>query len=239
MDRQAYIDEIKFTLSGGVLDIELDDNAIGRVLDKAFREVQRYIDTTKIITIPYKPCIDFSDCKVNAVVRVYRAESYAGNNSLYSNGTVPVDPMYASQWQLLSGLGNLTNFSDYVLNYASWNTLLQIRNTTSTDLAFKYDRSSNFLYINIASGQVNTITVEFIPRYDDVSEVVSDYWIDIIMRLAIALGKIALGRIRSRYTQTNALWQQDGERILDEGNSELNELRTQLRESTALCYPID
>ena len=240
MDRQAYIDEIKFMLSGGnVLEIELNDEQISSLLNKAFREVQRYIDTTKIITIPYKPCIDLTDYKVNAVARVYRAESYAGNNSLYSNGTVPVDPMYASQWQLLSGLGNLNNFSDYVLNYASWNTLLQIRNTTSTDLAFRFDRSSNFLYINIASGEVKTITIEYIPRYSDVSEIVSDYWIDIIMRLAIALGKISLGRVRSRYTQNNALWQQDGERMLDEGNTELNELRSQLRESTALCYPID
>ena len=72
MDRQAYIDEIKFTLSGGgILELELSDDALGRVLDKAFREVQRYIDTTKIITIPYKPCIDFTDCNSFACYLLY------------------------------------------------------------------------------------------------------------------------------------------------------------------------
>ena len=239
MDKQAYINEVKLKLTGGLLDIEIDGNVIGQLIDSAFREIQRYIDTTKIITIPYKQCIDFTDCKVNAVVRVYRAEGYIGTGGIDSNGTLPMDPLYASQWQLLSGVGNLYNFQDFVLNYASWNTLLQIRNTTSTDLAFRYDRHSNKLYINVATGFPQYITVEFVPRYDDVSEIVSDYWIDMIMRMSVALGKIALGRIRSRYTQTNALWAQDGERMLEEGNAELNDLREKLLASTALCYPID
>lgn len=239
MDKQAYIDEIKLRLTGGVLDLELDDATIDALINSAFREVQRYIDTTKIITIPYQPCIDFTDCKVNAVVRVYRAEGYIGTGGMYSDGTMPVDPMYASQWQLLSGVGNLYNFSDFVLNYASWNTLLQIRNTTSTDLAFRYDRQGNHLYINIATGAPKLITIEFVPRYDDVSEIISDYWIDIIMQLSVALGKIALGRIRSRYNLSNALWVQDGERILEEGNAELSALREKLSANTQLCYPID
>jgi hypothetical protein len=57
--------------------------------------------------------------------------------------------------------------------------------------------------------------------------------------MAVALGKIALGRIRTRYTQSNALWQQDGQLMLEEGNSEYNDLRERLQASTQLCYPID
>lgn len=239
MDRQAYKDEIMLKLTGGVLDIELDDATLDKLINAAFREIQRYIDTTKIITIPFKRCIDFKGCKVNAVARVYRAESYLGTGSFDADGTLPVDPMYASQWQLIAGIGNLYNFSDFVLNYSSWNTLLQIRNTTSTDLAFRYDRTNEQLYINIATSVPDLITVEYIPRYDDVSEIVSDYWIDMIVRMSVALAKIALGRIRSRYTQSNALWVQDGDRMLEEGNSELNDLREKLLASTQLCYPID
>ena len=178
---------------------------------------------------------------VNAVARVFRSEGYINTSSdgLTSTGTYPVDPMYAMQWQLLSGVGNLQNFSDYALNYASWNTMLQIRNTTSTDMAFRYDRYENKLYVNVSSGIPKYVTVEYVPRFDDVSEVVSDYWIDIIIRMAVALGKITLGRIRSRFTQSNALWQQDGQLILDEGKAELNDLREKLQTATQLCYPID
>lgn len=247
MDRQAFRDEVIFRLTGGILDIELDGASIDKLLNAAFREVQRYIDTTKIITVPYKYCLDFNDkkyldftdCNVSSVVSVYRSDGFTGNPTLAAAGGGMVDPMLASQWQLMTGTGSLYNFSNYVFNYASWNTLLQIRNTTSTDLAWKYDKSTNRLYINIASNVPKAITVEFIPRFNDISEIVSDYWIDILVRMAVAIGKVTLGRIRTRYTQSNALWQQDGATILGEGTAELTELRSQLKADHNLFYPID
>ena len=53
--------------------------------------------------------------------------------------------------------------------------MMQIRNTASTDLAFRFDRHSNRLYININGDEPTNITIEYVPRYDDVSEIVSDY----------------------------------------------------------------
>lgn len=46
MDRQAYRDEIMIRLTGGVIDLELSTEALDRCIDSAFRQVQRYIDTT-------------------------------------------------------------------------------------------------------------------------------------------------------------------------------------------------
>ena len=57
--------------------------------------------------------------------------------------------------------------------------------------------------------------------------------------MSVALTKVALGRIRSRYKQSNALWEQDGETLLNEGNEELKELRETLRVNAQLCYPLD
>lgn len=51
--------------------------------------------------------------------------------------------------------------------------------------------------------------------------------------------KVVLGRIRTRFTQSNALWTQDGEKMLEEGNTELKELREVLRANSNLVYPID
>lgn len=238
MEVSAYKEEILFKLTGGILDCELDDNALDQVLKAALREVQRYIDTTVIKTIPYSNCIDLSEYNVSSVSRVYRAKGFMANESS-ENTPTPADPMYASQWQLLSGTGNMYNFNDYVYNYAAYNTLQQIRNTTSTDLAFRYDKSSNQLYVNIATSKPKNITIEFVPKFNDVSEIVSDYWTDITVRLATAIAKVTLGRIRTRYTQSNALWTQDGEKMLEEGNAELTDIREKLQASTQLCYPID
>ena len=252
MERQALKDEIIFTLTGGLLNCELDEKALDMLINSGLREIQRYVDSTKLITIPYSRCIDMSEYKVNSVSRVYRAVGFtsdtatggttytdAGGNTIKTGITFTTDPMQASQWQLLSGVGNLNNFTSYAYNYASWNTLLQIRNTTSTDLIFRYDKDSNLLYINVSSNLPSTITIEYVPRYDDVSEITSDFWIDMLTRLCIAKAKIAVGRIRTRYSQSNALWAQDGEKLLEEGNTDLANLREILRTNANLAYSID
>lgn len=238
MERASLRDEIVFKVTGGLLQCELDEKALNTLIDSAMREIQRYIDTTRIITIPYQRCIDMTKYKVNSVSRVYRATGFTSDNG-QSDTDLVVDPMYASQWQLLTGTGNLYNFSDYAYNYASWNTLLQIRNTTSTDLIFRYDKTDEKLYINIATNFPQKITIEFVPRYDDVSDIKSDFWIDMLTRLCVALAKVALGRIRTRYTQTGAQWTQDGETMLNEGNAELTDIRERLVKATQLNYPVD
>lgn len=237
MDRAYALDEIKFKLTGGVLELELDDAALNKVIDAALRELKRYIDTSKYIMLPFSSCIDLKDCGVSAVTGVFRTQGFGGTST--DGSTVPSDPMLVAQWQLLSGIGNLTNISDYIYNYAAWNTSLQIRNTTSTDFAFLYDSYNSKLYINVTSDAPSFVTVEFVPDYKDISELKSPFWEDMLIRLAVALAKVTLGRIRSRYTQAGALWAQDGERLLDEGNAELNDLREKLYINTQLAYPLD
>ena len=82
------------------------------------------------------------------------------------------------------------------------------------DLAYIFDRDSQKLYINVASNSPGSITIEYIPIFQDVSEITSDYWLDVLIRLAVAKTKIVAGRVRSRYTQSNAIWSQDGKDIL-------------------------
>ena len=239
-----YRDEIKLKLTGDLLETELDDNTIDRIIKSSLRELQRYITSSNLITIPYNSCIDLSQVKdkdgknlnVNSVIMVYRTEDLSGGGSSASSMS---DPMQVAQWQLLSGMGNLNYFQDAVYNYSAWSTLEQIRNTTSTDLAFKFDKSTNKLYINVSEGTPSTITIEYIPVFDDVKEITSDYWIDILMRLSLAQTKVALGRIRTRYVQSNALWSQDGDTILQEGKEELDNIRQMLLDNTELTYPID
>ena len=236
---QAFLDEMKLKLTGGVLTLELEDSTLMKIVNSAMREVQRYIDTTILETVVYNNCIDCNKLshKVNSIVRIYRAEGFTTTDS--SSDSSVQDPMLVQQWQLLAGNGNVLSMTDYAYNYASWSTSLQVRNQLSTDLAFRYDKASNLLYINTSSGIPTYITIEYVPRYESVDQINSDYWIDVIMRMSIALTKQTLGRIRSRYTQSGALWTQDGEALLAEGNEEMNSLREQLLANTQLVYGID
>ena len=128
---------------------------------------------------------------------------------------------------------------NWIYNYAAYNTALQIRNSMSTDLLFRFDRHTKLLYINVGTNKPQNITIEYVPRYDNVDEIASDYWIDKLVQLSVAIAKVTIGRIRSRYTQSNALWSQDGEQLLSEGNEELNTLRQELKDNHNLTYPID
>lgn len=236
MKMQAYIDEIKLELSGDILHLELPDETIAKVVNKALREVQRYIDETRLMTIPYTPCIDLSGSEVSSVARIFRTEGYNGSNTAL--GSFSADPMYAQMWLTFSNAGTMYNLNDYVSNYAAYNTLLQTLNTTTTDLAFKQDKATHKLYINCVD-RPQYITIEYVPVFKDVDEVKTEYWQDILLRLSVALTKVTLGRIRSRYTQNNALWSQDGDRMLEEGTTELTNLREILRVNSQVIYPID
>ncbi len=237
MDMQAIKEEIRVNLTGDVVELELSDTSLTKIVNNCLREIQRYIDTIAVVTLPYSKCIDLSDYKISSVIGVRRSEGYMIEGD--STGSAVMDPMYASQWQILSGLGNVTNLNDYAYNYASWNTLLQIKNTTSTDLAHYFDKITNKLYINISSNLPQTITVLYVPRFEDVSQITSDFWIDVLVRMAVAQTKIAVGRVRSKFKQSNALWVLDGDTLLQEGTTELNTLREELRSSTQLVYGID
>ena len=62
-----YREEVKLAVTGGVLNLEIPDAVLDRVINSALREIQRYIDSTKIITIPYERCINLDDYNVSSV----------------------------------------------------------------------------------------------------------------------------------------------------------------------------
>lgn len=240
MKLQQVIDEIRLELTGYLLELEIDDKQLKLVVKKALRELERYWDETNMITVPFSSCIDYSTSeafkeKVSSIVKVYRTEGYGDN----TGGGAMTDPMYAQQWMLFSNGGTMYNLNDYIMNYAAWNTMLKVKNTISTDLSFKEDKHNGKLYINHSMDMPNMITIEYIPKLKKVDDIKSDYWIDILIRMSVCLTKIVLGRIRTRFTQSNALWTQDGERLLEEGNNERKELLEVLRTNSAMIYPID
>ena len=238
LTRQDYIEYIKLQVTGGLLELEIGDDVIGKFVDSALVELRRYIDETKLITAPFAKCIDLKDFDHSAIVGVYRTEGFTGDTNISSNDST-IDPMYAQQWMAFSSGGVTYSLNSYVMNYLAYNTLLQMRNTTGTDLNFKEDKNACKLYITCNYDLPSAITIEYIPVFRTVEEITSDYWIDILKRLSLGMVKVALGRIRTRFTQSNALWTQDGETMLQEGNEELKELRETLRVNSTYIFPKD
>ena len=240
MTKNDVVEEIKLELTGQVLELELDDSTLDLTISKALRELQRYWDETTLVTIPYASCINYAGTPLeesSSIVRVYRTVG-VGNSEDASN-SVTMDPMYAQQWMVFSNAGTMYNLQDYVMNYAAWSTLSQVRNTMSTDLAFREDKHACKLYINNNISSPGSITVEYIPKLRSVEDIKSDYWKDVLVRMSLDFAKIQIGRIRTKFTQSNALWTLDGDKLLEEGNTDLKELREILRANSNMVYPID
>ena len=87
MELQDYVEDIKLELTGGITHLEIPDEIIAKLVNKTLREVQRYCDETRLITIPYAKCIDMSDTEVSSVSTVYRTYGI-GNESSSSSSTV-------------------------------------------------------------------------------------------------------------------------------------------------------
>lgn len=229
MTREEYIDDIKMSLGYPVVDIELDDSSVGKLIDKAFREVSRYITETRFVTIPYSTAgIDVSKYKINTVVQIFRTENPAGSSSLTDVYTLSsLNASGSSTMNLL--------LSDYTYR----TQMNQIKSTMSTDLDFTYDKESQKLYINTYFPRPARVTLAYIPEFKEVSEIREQYWINFILRLSLAFVKESLGRVRSKYELSSSLYKLDGNQLVAEGIAERDAIRQELDENSDIVFPID
>jgi len=234
-----YIDKIKWQITSGVLESELPDEGYAKAVNIALEELSRYYNATRLVQVTSSSCIDLAkveednDIKISTVSAVYRSRP----NGVSADAGAS-DPMMLSQWNLANNFYNYGT-NRWMYNYLAYNTTNQIANTVSTDLDFKEDRLGRKLYVNFSNGTNGELVIEYIPKLNSVDDITGDYWIDILSKLSLAHAKIAIGRIRTRYTQSDALWTQDGETMLAEGTNELNELINRLQSQSSFVYPVD
>lgn len=240
MTEKEIVEEIKLELTGDLdeMELEIDDNTIANAIKKSLRELQRYWDEMAMVTIPYASCIDLTGTPLedaSSITKVYRIQG----QGVSSDANVMSDPVMMQQWMIFSNAGTMYNLQDYVMNYAAWSTLSQVRNTLSTDMAFTEDKHNHKLYINNTLSAADFVTVQYIPKLHEADDIKSDYWQDILVRMSLDHTKIMLGRIRTRFNLSNSIWTLDGEKMLEEGTTDLKELREILRTNSNLVMPID
>ena len=230
MTREEYIDDIKTSLGAPVVDIELDNSVIGKIVDKAFREVTRYITETRFATVPCSgDVIDVKEYDISSVVQLFRT----ANPSRMGDITDPL--AIASAGCVSNSFSSRVNLSDYTYR----TQLAQLKSTITTDLDFTFDKEENKLYVNTFHPKPSSITIVYIPNFKDVSEVKERYWVNFILRLATAFTKETVGRVRSKYELSSSLYKLDGDRLVSEGIAERDAVRQELDENSDIVFPID
>lgn len=230
MTLTEYVDEISFQLGGSVLELEIKDD-LPRCVNRAFREIKRYVTTPNYITLPFNTgtenaggTLDLTKYNVYSVINVMRANSY---NSLSMN-TLDVFGLN----QTYSAMTDINSYANRMLR-------LQQINTISTDLDFIWNPHTKKVSVTMNPPYTNQVTIQYIPDYKDVEEITETFWVDFILKLSVAYAKQVLGRIRSKYTLNSSQYTLDGETLLSEANAEIEQIQTYLRTNVDLAFPID
>lgn len=192
----------------------------------AFRELKRYIRTPVEKTVPFSTRIDLQKVGINTkkVLYAFAATPRIGltMSSIDSGNVFQV----AAAVNTYSAIGQTSTINiDPIMTEMA---MAQVRNTLSTDFQWRHDTLNNCLYCTHRDPRPSHITVQYVPDFQDVSEIESDLWVDYLIRLSQAHLKLAIGRIRSKYTIEGSNVSLDGDQLLSEANDELAKIREEI-----------
>ena len=227
---KSYVDYVMRNLGNQILKIELTDDQVSEIVQMALEELSHYINDTKSITVPYKSVVDTSKWpyKVSVVNYVMRAQSAINYLPTEQLTTAYI---YSAQ----SGVSTGVNLDQIATAMQAQQNL----NSISTDLDFRFERDEQKLYVTCNAVLPPRITVDYMPEYRNTDEITDPYWINTLKRYSLAMTKVILGRIRSKYTLNSSQYSLDGQTMLSEGLGEINEIRTNLQNNNDSLFVID
>ena len=221
-----YVSKLSFML-GFPANKNNEQIDLTQAVDIAFKELREYMKTPVNKTVPFATRLDLKALGINTVNVLYvqAAEPRIGLSltAIDSSNVFQV----AAAVNISSGYGNgsILNMDPIMSQLA----LQQSRNALSTDLQWSYDQPNQVVYVTHRAPIPATITIRYVPIFNDVSEIIEPTWINYILRMSLAYAKISLGRTRSKYTIEDSNISLDGEALLNEGNAELEAVRNELK----------
>lgn len=172
MELKDYVEKIKDYITGyGLLNSELPDEAYEKIVNNTVREINNYYNVTELETVSGVQCVDLTEYpRINDVIAVHRKESIQGTTGT-SSSTIS-DPSYMSYLQMYNPYAINQN---QIYRLTSYTLGQQLANTFSTDLAFQIDERNKKLYINYSQGVPEEVVIEYVPKLNDASEVLTPH----------------------------------------------------------------
>ena len=225
MKMQEIVEQVAFML-GLPANENVENLQIEQAVNIAFRELKRYMKTPVDKTVPYSTRIDLKAVGINTVKVLYvQASKPRLGLTLGSLESGNVFQVAASvNVTSLIGQGGQVNIDPIMQQLA----LSQVQNCLTTNFQWKYDLPNQVVYCTHCSPIPATVTIRYVPIYEDVSEITGQTWIDYLVRMSEANMKKALGRSRSKYKIEGSNVSLDGDQLLAEANAELETIRNEL-----------
>jgi len=225
MTVQEMVAEISFSL-GLPTHENVEGTQIELAINKAFRELRRYIRTPVDKTVPYARRIDLKavGIETNRVLNVFAAQPRVGLTLGSIEGGNPFQLGAAINSSGMVGQTNRLNLEPIMREMA----MAQVRNTLATDFQWVYDQLNQVVNVAHRDPRPARVTVRYVPEFTDVSEIDNPMWVDYLIRMAEAFVKKAWGQARSKYTIEGSNVSMNGQQLIDEANAELEAMRQEL-----------
>lgn len=214
MTEESIKNFINTMLGGSKLNIELDEQDFKEIIQHALEVLRpRYSGVRYIQVDGTNSPIDLSSHNIIEVIQIYEGQD-TGVNQLQS--------------QMFLNPGVFVFNSDFKDNYIQYLTYTKLASAYQTvqNATWKYDNVHKLLYLNKKRPQVLKALVE-LRAVTDIEETCQ--WFAWFKDYCLALAKICVGRMRSKYKLSNAQYELDGDVILNEGIQERDKLEEELK----------
>lgn len=221
---QTYVNYVKLQLGGGIVTVEVEP-LLPDIVDMAFQELKTYITDMETLTLPFQSVIDVSQYNINNIIYIMRGQNSEGLGSIQ-------DIMY-----IYSRIGTMGHYT--LTDYSNTLLAIQNKNAMATDMDFYFDKRNDKLYVYANRTIPATITLAYTPDYKSVEDIIEPFWQNYLKRMAVAMTKETLGRVRGKYQLNSATYNLDADQLLSEAQTELTEIRTFLNANKDTLMPID
>lgn len=227
MTMDEIVDQVSFML-GLPANENVENLDIRQAVEIAFRELKRYMKTPVDKTVPFNTRVELRKVGIVTKKVLYVYASYPRIGLTMSSIDSANVFQVAAAVKTYSMIGQTSTIN--VQPIQTEMAMAQVRNVLSTDFQWKHDPQNDVIYCTHRDPRPATITIRYVPDFEDVSEIVNDTWTDYLVRMSTANMKIALGRSRSKYKIEGSNVSLDGEALLSEGNAELEAMRGELEQ---------
>lgn len=227
---REYIREwIKRKLGSPTVEVELDEDQIEDCIDDALDEVAPWVVQRQYITLPASECIDLSEYKVAYVINVHKADGSTDAKS-------QVDVFNPFSYAVVATRQGFL--------YSQVESMLYNKQMgdVKDNISFKF--IANKLYLDVGYPTATMVTIEYSPQITDVGVLDKDdedsrLYRKFVKRFALAYARATLVNIRGKYTISGAPAELDADRQDARSDSDLADLRQELKDTVSTHFAID
>lgn len=175
--------------------IELNDDDVQQLIEMSLDELVDRVDTPSLLVLPYTPIIDVSKYHIARVDCVLREDAPYG----VTQGAA-VDPFYLSMSAISANNVGKANLNGILQLQATYAVRAMAQNTVQAELVYFHDLFKKTLTVSYSGTAPNYISILYRPEITCVEDLPSHMWETFLIRLAVAHGKIVIGRWREKYS---------------------------------------